>query len=198
MNKSLRQKTTKVLSEQGKRNIAEGAARRSRELVARNTAVIREQMGLIEAELSANAGVYPHKAKLGVTELCRRAGLGPKLLFAPVYAEFLAEIRQWLHIAPLKSVANYSEPVDISSEDAGSETGSRKRSKGARPAREVAIAWKSAYEDLLVQHLKTTDELMLERHKSKKRIEQLEAQVEELQEQVSEAAKLHVLSLVKG
>lgn len=196
MSKSLMQKTTKVLSEQGKRNIAEGAARRSRELVARNTAAIREQMGLIEAELRANAGVYPHKAKLGVTELCRRAGLGPKLLFASVYAEFLAEVRQWLHIAPLKSVANHSEAVDVPSGEAGGEAG--KRSKGARPAREVAMAWKSVYEDLLVQHLKTTDELMLERHNSQKRIAQLEAQVEELQEQVREAAKLHVLSPVKG
>lgn len=190
MNNSSKQIPTKVLSEQGKRNIAEGAARRSLNLVAKNTAAVRHQMHLIEAELRENAGVYPKKAKLGVTELSRRAGLHPKSLFASVYAEFLAEVRRWLLTVSLNAAGLTAEQ--------GNEVEIEKQRKGARQPREIAREWQSAYEKLVVQHMKTTDELMLERHKSKKRIEELEMQVENLQEKLRDVAKLHVLSQVKS
>lgn len=73
----------------------------------RVVAALRRAMGIIEAEIEANEGLYPYNSgRLSQAELCRRAGVANVTLQNPSHkTTTLVEVNKWLARVRAKIVA---------------------------------------------------------------------------------------------
>ena len=120
---------------------------------------IRSAMKIIDQEVKANEGLYPHNGgALSLNELARRAEVHATTLFGSKYKGLKADVDSWL--AAIKS------------------TGFVTRHEAQKSVIERVAQWRELYEALLRSHRKTELDLQEATHlleEAKTRTAQLEA-----------------------
>ena len=140
---------------------------------------VRATMRLIEQEMGANEGIYPHnKGALSLAELARRADVHQTTLFSAKQREFGVEVKEWLDRVKTEQVVGRG-PV--------------RREMSSRVA-----DWKRLYDGLAQAHRDTElalQQAQAELESSQGQCETLRKENVRLRGQQAEAAKTKVVPL---
>lgn len=129
----------RTYSEESKSRMREAALARYESNAQATHDRVREMLKLIQQEMAANGGIYPHnKGAVSLAEVARRSQIHPFTFHKPRYRELAAEVRAWLEALKSGNVVGRTQ--------VRKELGTRVQE------------WKQLYEDLLESHrLSETD-----------------------------------------